>query len=800
MAGSREPLSTLLREGTRLGQLGRFDEAIHCLTQATQLAPECADGFYNLGVALRALRRHDEARQAFERAVQLNPHWATALYNLGNCYRDAKRSDDAIRCYEAALRSRPDFYKAANNLARMLADRGQRDRAERVWQSVLRRVPRYAPALFNLSRLRGDQKRYQEAIELMQRAVHARPQFAQYRLCLAELLYAAGNRQESIALANSLVQNLPVQASIAFRLASLLHRAGEDASALRVLERIVSPNTRAMRPLRLLANVLRQLGRFDESLTLADAIIAAHPASHEGWMLRGMTQLDLGDVDGTIAAHRKARELRPGDPRIATALATALHFARRHEESQAALDEALRLAPRFVPARMNNAFALLAEGDFRQGWREFEWRHLSSHGRLPSIDVPPWRGEPLASKRILVRTEQGLGDTFQFIRFTRALKALEARVVVQCQSAVAKLAATAPGVDQVIHRGEAIPDVDFQIPMLSLPGALKTTLATLDSQVPYLSVDARAHAHWQERVRSLGEFVVGIAWQGSRSYRGDQFRSAPLRYFDRLAQIPGVALVSLQKNEGVEQLRNIDFPVQVFEDLDAAEPFGDTAPLLRACDLVITTDTAIAHLAGALACPTWVALGYSAEWRWMRAGRTSPWYPTMRLYRQPKLGDWENLFSEIARDLALVSEENDVTLREEPAHQRAPLPVPVSPGELIDKVIILELKRAHLTDYVSAARVEAELRALADAYSSYLRDANAALLQTVDELRQINRKLWEAEDELRRLERLQQFGQRFIEVARSVYQANDQRAALKRRINELLGSTLMEEKSHGHLS
>lgn len=796
MAGSREPLSTLLREGTRLGQLGRFDEAIHCFTQATQLAPECADGFYNLGVALRAVRQHDRARLAFERAVELNPDWAAALYNLGNCYRDDKRHDDAIRCYETALKTRPDYYKAANNLGQLLLARGQVHRGERLWESIVSRMPHYAPALFNLSRLRRGQKRLGEAIELMQRAARARPRFAQYQLCLAELLYAAGLRREAIEIANSLLQHLPAPASLSLRLASLLHRAGEDASALRVLEKIVSPNTRAMRPLRLLANVLRQLRRFDEALALADAIIAAHPASHEGWMLHGMTQLDLGDVDGTITAYRKALELRPGDPRIATALATALHFARRHEESQAALDEALRLAPRFVPARMNNAFALLAAGDFRQGWREFEWRHLSSHGRLPPIDVPLWRGEPLASKTILVRAEQGLGDAFQFIRFTRALKALEARVVVQCQSAVAKLVATAPGVDQVIHRGEAIPNVDCQVPLLSLPGALKTTLATLDAQVPYLSVDARAQAQWQERVRSLGEFVVGLAWQGSRSYRGDQFRSAPLRYFDRLAQIPGVALVSLQKNEGVEQLRNIDFPVQVFEDLDAAEPFGDTAPLLRACDLVITTDTAIAHLAGALACPTWVALGYSAEWRWMRAGRTSPWYPTMRLYRQPKLGDWQNLFEEIARDLALVSRAKDTAAIEEPGRQRTPLPVPVSPGELIDKVIILELKRAHLTDYVSAARVEAELRALVDAYGSYLRDANAALLQSVDELRQINRKLWEAEDELRRLEHLEQFDQRFIEVARSVYLMNDQRASLKRRINTLLGSTLREEKSH----
>jgi hypothetical protein len=294
---------------------------------------------------------------------------------------------------------------------------------------------------------------------------------------------------------------------------------------------------------------------------------------------------------------------------------------------------------------------LVAE-DYERGWPAYEGR-LRIPGFVPQPNIPRWKGEPLAGRTLMLLAEQGLGDTIHFVRYARALKKQGARIVLACQAALGRLLASAPGVDELYILGSAgeLPPCDFCIPLLSVPGALGTTAATIPREVPYLSADPELVARWRADLAGVDGFKIGIAWQGSRSFDLDRWRSIPLAQFAPLARLPGVRLISLQKGFGSEQVALVDFPVlDIAGRLDeVAGPFLDTAAVIRNLDLVVTANTAIAHLAGALGVPVWLALQFSPDWRWLRDRDDSPWYPTMRLFRQTAIGQWSDVFKRIAK-------------------------------------------------------------------------------------------------------------------------------------------------------
>jgi hypothetical protein len=251
----------------------------------------------------------------------------------------------------------------------------------------------------------------------------------------------------------------------------------------------------------------------------------------------------------------------------------------------------------------------------------------------------------------LLHAEQGLGDTIQFIRYASSVKRHGGTVIVECQKPLLELLAGCPGVDQWVGQGDELPAFDVQAPLMSLPGILKTTIETVPATIPYLFPRPALLEQWRQRLIKLDGFKIGITWQGSPKYRGDRLRSIPLRCFASLAAVPGVRLISLQKDTGSEQLAEVRdlFPVtDLAAELDQQSgAFIDTAAVMKNLDLVITSDTAAAHLSGALGVPTWVALCLMPEWRWLLERTDSPWYPTMRLFRQKKFGDWPGVFQEI---------------------------------------------------------------------------------------------------------------------------------------------------------
>jgi hypothetical protein len=304
----------------------------------------------------------------------------------------------------------------------------------------------------------------------------------------------------------------------------------------------------------------------------------------------------------------------------------------------------------------------------------------------------------------------------------------------------------------------------------------------------------------------LSGFKIGIAWQGNPGFWGDAFRSIPLTQFARLARVEGVCLISLQKGPGVEQLQKVGAHFRVIDLGSALDTksgaFMDTAALMKNLDLVITSDTAVPHLAGALGVPVWVALSFVPDWRWLLERADSPWYPSMRLFRQIKPGDWEGAFERMADELSRTMPLPRLSLSSTTGEQGSvkghgpgpkALNIEIAPGELIDKITILDIKIEKIGDAAKRRNIHAELEALKAVRDRELGQSEE-IARLSSELKTVNQQLWQTEDEIRLCEKAKDFGPRFVELARSVYQQNDRRAALKRQINQLLGSRIVEEK------
>jgi hypothetical protein len=554
--------------------------------------------------------------------------------------------------------------------------------------------------------------------------------------------------------------------------------------------------------LALQADQLLTQDRLNEATSRAAASLQLNPDCAIALHVLGMVHWRYGEPREGLDRLRRAVAIRPDLAAAHNGLGLCLAQIGDHDAALREYELALILKPDHPHARFNRAMQLLRRGRYENGWVEYEWRWASGQLTWPEIPRPKWDGSPLNGRALLVHTEQGIGDVLMFLRFLpRIERAAGDRLVFACQKALQPLLRNIPWVDSWFPIDEPA-NINFDVysPMLSLPGLLKVSEADIPYPVPYVSPDSALVEMWQPRVAALPGFKVGVAWQGSPTFKGDQFRSIPLAHFAPLAQIPGVTLVSLQKAAGMDQIAaNHDtVALTVFPDLDSAAPFVDTAAIMQHLDLIITSDTAMAHLAGALGRPVWVALGLDCDWRWGIGRTDSPWYPSMRLFRQKKFDDWPGVFAEMA---AALKRAEFSPLSAEPiplANRNSSLTTicPVSAGELIDKITILEIKLERIADAAKRANVGRELELLSAVRAKSL-TSSPELNALAAELKTVNERLWEIEDGIRECEAGSDFSVHFVALARSVYAENDKRAALKRRINNLLGSAIVEEKSYG---
>jgi hypothetical protein len=408
-----------------------------------------------------------------------------------------------------------------------------------------------------------------------------------------------------------------------------------------------------------LGNVLKELGRLDEAVACYGRALELKPQYVLARNNLGLALKDQGKLDEAVACFRQTMELKPDFADAHNNLGITLKRLGRLDDAAACFRRALELKPDFADAHGNQALLSLLTGDFSRGWSEYQWRRKTKESDCQDFPQPLWDGQPLEGRTILLHPEQGLGDVIQFVRYAELVKQRGAAVIVQCPSQLLALLASCAGIDRLVGRGEPLPAFDLQAPLLSLPGIFHTSLADIPAAIPYLSADPGLVEYWRRELDGTDGFKVGIAWQGSPTNQYDRDRSIPLCFFEPLARCCGVRLLSLQKHWGVEQLQEVAgrFPViDLGSRLDEASgPFMDTAAVMKNLDLVVTSDTAIAHLAGALGVRVWVALALIPDWRWLLGRGDSPWYPTMRLFRQQRRGDWQGVFNEVQRDLCAIS-------------------------------------------------------------------------------------------------------------------------------------------------
>ena len=440
------------------------------------------------------------------------------------------------------------------------------------------------------------------------------------------------------------------------RRGAALREAGRSAEAIEVYRNAIAAGLESAPIYNDLGNAHAELGRVDAALAAYSKALELDPRLAEGHFNLAMLVQAGGDSQRAALHYRAAISAQPDFFDAYFNLAFILMI---EGDSAGALDcyaKCVALRPDVPEARLNYAMLLLQRGDFARGWHEYEWRRrIPAAPPTPALAQPEWDGSPPAGKTILLYVEQGFGDAIQFIRYASLLARQGARVLVQCTRELQVLLATAPGVVRCIAAHEPLPPFDFHFPLLSLPRIFTTDTGDIPATVPYLGVDPDAEKAW--RLRSPpGGLRVGLAWAAQSSNPSSKSRSCPLRTFALLAQLDGVRFHSLQKGEASAELRDAA-GLRVVDDTAQLGDFAATAALIAGLDLVITVDTAVAHVAGALGKPVWTLIPFAADWRWLEDREDSPWYPTMRLFRQRRPGDWAEVLQRVAAELRWLAQQ-----------------------------------------------------------------------------------------------------------------------------------------------
>jgi tetratricopeptide (TPR) repeat protein len=556
--------------------------------------------------------------------------------------------------------------------------------AETLYRQILVRVPDHADALHFLGVLAGQFNRHEAAVELIRKALSIRPDDVEARFNLATNLIPLGKIEEAIAEFNRvlevqkddpdahlLIADLLRQVSrkdeavthlrrtIALReqnpdaynnLGNLLQERGEVDEAILCFQRSLALRPGNAQTLNNLGNARRQKGEYDAALGLLRQAVAAQPDSPQMRTNLGNVLCDVGEVESAITEFRAALKDAPTYADAWNHLGIALRSVGEVEEALAAHRQALSLRPDFDAARYAEAWALLLLGRFDEGWRAYEARPraASGWGRFPNS----WKGEPLNGRRILLHAEQGFGDTIQFGRFASIVAELGGHVILECQQELISLLPGLAGIKDLVARDDPLPPFDVHCPLMSIPLVLGTTETTIPSRFPYISPDPNLVAEWANRLKRHGPRPhVGLVWTGRATSSEERRRSMRLKDFGPLAGLKGLTFHSLQVGPAGDQVNEPGVP-RLIDHRSELHDFSDTAALIANLDLVITVDTAVAHLAGAMGKDVWTMLQLAPDWRWMLDREDSPWYPTMRLFRQRQRAHWGDVVTRVTGELS----------------------------------------------------------------------------------------------------------------------------------------------------
>ncbi len=480
---------------------------------------------------------------------------------------------------------------------------------------------------------------------------------------LGAVALQTGRNERAAALLIEAAAQRPDAAAVQANLALALLRLEKFEDAVVCYQRLV-----ALRPTSLeahihLATTLSRLGRFAEALRVCDRILETQSGAAEAHLARAVALKDLQRLEASLDACERAVELQPSSAAAWDKRGAALRDLGRFADALRSMQRAVSLDADYALAQEHAGMLLLLQGDFAQGWERYESRLKIGGSVGPRFsERRRWQGQTQGT--VLLHAEQGLGDTIQFCRYAPLLAAQGLNVILSVQRSIRRLLTSLAADIRVVADTDPAPVSEWQCPLMSLPQVFGTTPGDVPGAVPYLHAEPARVERWREALAG-DEFKIGLCWQGSPGSI-DRGRSFPLSLLAPLAALPGIRLISLQKGFGVEQLASLPAGMKI-EELGAqcdssSDAFLDTAAVMDSLDLVITSDTSIAHLAGALGRPAWVALQQVPDWRWLLAGEQTPWYPSLRLFRQAMRGDWLGVFSRMRDELMLLLAARDLKL------------------------------------------------------------------------------------------------------------------------------------------
>lgn len=608
------------------------------------------------GAVLRALHRYEEALASYDRALAIRPDFVDALYNRGNMLQDLGRYGEALASYDKALAIAPRDAAVHNNRGIVLQELGRYEEALECYARALDVRPDYAEALNNRGNSLQALGYHEQALASFDRAIAIRPDYAEALSNRGNALQALGRHEEALASYDAAIGINPDHAEALNNRSVVLRALERHEEALASCDRALGIRPEYAEALRNRGSALQALGRHEEALACHERAFSIQPDAR-GALAVGNALQALNRHEEALAIYDKALSIKPDYAEAFNNRGNALQGLNRHEEALESYARAIALKPNDAEAHWNEGLTRLAMGDYERGWEKYEWRWQNRKLALPQrySDQPAWLGtRDVAGRTILLYPEQGYGDAIQFIRYAPMVAALGARVVVACQETLRKIFETVEGVQSVVTPEQALPAHDCHAALMSLPLAFRTTLNTIPARIPYLRADGERIETWRTRLAPGGaRLKVGLAWSGNPRFAAARTKACPVDQLVPLVETPHCDFFSLQKGEAASQVSRLNAASRrVIDYTGELDTFADTAALIDGLDLVITIDTVVAHLAGALGKPVWILLPYAADWRWLRGREDSPWYPTARLYRQPRIGDWDHVIQRVTTELA----------------------------------------------------------------------------------------------------------------------------------------------------
>ncbi len=573
-----------------------------------------------------AVAQHDagrttQAEAGYRAVLARQPDHGEALHRLGILYLQIGNPAAALPMFDAAVVAEPANHIYHSNRASALRRLDRMQAALEACVQALRLAPDFTDAYVNLVNILDQMRRYGDAIKAQRQLILLRPFSGEARLQLARLLILDNQAEAAIDTLYDLLgmQPLSVAAYINMGVA------------------------------------LRRLGRLEEAEAAYRTALGFAPDDPSLLSNLGIILQDRDQYRQAIDCFHRAIARQPDSATAYLNLSVACREEMRIGESVEAARTAIRHDPTLAAAHAALAMALLMQGNYAEGLAEYEWRSQMPDFPSPKRDftTPVWDGSDMAGRTLLVHDEQGVGDALQFVRYLPLLRARGVDVVLECNSQLTRLLTPMPGVGKVIGRYQPLPPHDAHVSLLSLPHLLGARIDNIPAQVPYLATEPALEAEWANRLAGFPGLRVGLVWAGNPEFKADRLRSPGLAAFKPLLDVAGVSFFGLQKGPGRRDLENIGPLPACFTDLGPEiGDFADTAAIMANLDLIITSCTGPAHLAGALARPTWTVLPFSPDWRWLAERTDTIWYPTMRLFRQDQRGDWAPVLARVAGALA----------------------------------------------------------------------------------------------------------------------------------------------------